>query len=139
MATHGPWEVSVLYENIPRTDDEEELRQWTFVIKPRGFRVYLKALSPSSSFTYTGYGFPNTNSQNRGDGFQIHGSGSVSKDEKTGGEIFEGTFEIVGGSGDKSFEGVSGGGKLKLECNREGFGMGTCVFEGMCEVGAFLM
>lgn len=63
-------------------------------------------------------------------------------------ETFGGTFEIVAGSGSKGFEGLGGEGKLKLDCElkyddaaREAFGSGwgTCVFEGMNEVGASLV
>ncbi len=76
--------------------------------------------------------------------FQIRGEATVSMNEETGGEVFEGSFEIVEGSGHGVFEGVSGGGKMIVRfgdrrVGEERFGEGECVFEGMNEVGMSLM
>ncbi|KAL8852300.1 MAG: hypothetical protein Q9221_002796 [Calogaya cf. arnoldii] len=117
MAPHGPWEVTV---GCPEQIPTETSFIWTCFTKPfgeGGFIVVLDTSAPGSSFTYTGqvsgYGPPTTTYCI--DLFNIRGTGSISKEGDTGVERFVGTFEVVAGSGENGFEGVSGGGKIKLE------------------------
>ncbi|KAL8651034.1 MAG: hypothetical protein Q9226_004884 [Calogaya cf. arnoldii] len=150
MAPHGPWEVTVIcQEKIPT----ETSFSWSSFKKPfgdGGFVVILNTSAPGSSFTFTGF-VKGESSPYCIDRSNIRGTGSISKGGDTGVERFEGTFEVVTGSGENGFEGVSGGGKIKLEYNlsdkedddedeeRIWRGHGMCVFEGMNEVGAYLM
>ncbi|KAL8863134.1 MAG: hypothetical protein Q9178_000508 [Gyalolechia marmorata] len=90
-----------------------------------------------------------------GSGFEINGRGTI-LDDGSEDEFFDSNFTVKEGSGKGVFQGISGGGKMKLrlvdgECyspnTGEGdasggdkkFGRGICIFEGMNAVGGGLM
>ncbi|KAL8666621.1 MAG: hypothetical protein Q9168_007441, partial [Polycauliona sp. 1 TL-2023] len=122
---------------------------WDFEIHNPDLRIRLEAPSTSPSFAYTGNLWACITPRPAcGHDFQIRGEASVTPEDGGAYEIFEGTFEIVEGSGKRGFEGISGSGWLTFMIARlekkddgkpAGAGKGILKFSGMNEVGACLM